>query len=159
MNIKKNIAEFFLAGSVGINISLFLAGIFSYVRLDGGFKFVNPVLIDVFGTEFRAVLVQIILSFLLGGISQISSRYIYDKDNWSLLTKTILHFIVVFGFVSLCAYTLRWIPFSFSGVLSFAIMFFMVYVIIYCIFYWSNKKNIDDINKKIMNMDKNEINI
>ena len=88
---------------ITIGISIFLG--------DGNFYPCVPSLIKQFGNEITAVIVQTILSALLGA-GFAGSSLIWEKDDWSLLKQTSVYFAIVTVLMMTVAYVCKWMEHS-----------------------------------------------
>lgn len=128
--------------TVGISISLG----------DGNYYPCVPVLIERFGSEITAVVIQTILSAVLG-VGFALSSLIWEKDNWSLLKQTGTYFAVVSVLMMTVAYVCEWMEHSIKGVLCYFAIFFLIFAVVWFtqFFFW--KKRISKLNSKIMYKD------
>ena len=105
--MKKEILKRVLIGVLGgIVISYLITIGISIVVWDGNYYPCVPTLVDRFGTQIEAVVVQTILSAVLGAGFALSS-FIWQQDNWSLLKQTGIYFLVVTILMMTIAYFLE----------------------------------------------------
>lgn len=124
--------------TIGISISLG----------DGNFYPCVPSLIERFGNEITAVIVQTILSAVLGSGFAVSSL-IWEKDDWSLFKQTSVYFVIVTILMMTVAYICEWIEHSVKGVLCYFAIFFAIFIIVWVIQFVIWKRRISKINSKI----------
>ncbi len=124
--------------TIGISISLG----------NGNFYPCVPSLIKQFGNEITAVIVQTILSALLGAGFAVSSL-IWEKDDWSLLKQTSVYFAIVTVLMMTVAYVCEWMEHSVRGVLCYFAIFFAIFIIVWVIQFIIWKRRISKINSKI----------
>lgn len=93
--MKKELVSRIVSGVLGGIVICYLITIGISISLgDGNFYPCVPSLIKQFGNEITAVIVQTILSALLGAGFAVSSL-IWEKDDWSLLKQTSVYFAIV----------------------------------------------------------------
>lgn len=124
--------------TIGISISLG----------DGNFYPCEPSLIKQFGNEITAVIVQTILSALLGA-GFAGSCLIWEKDDWSILKQTSVYFAIVTILMMTVAYVCEWMEHSVRGVLCYFAIFFVIFIIVWVIQFVIWKRRISKINSKI----------
>ena len=124
--------------TIGISISLG----------DGNFYPCVPSLIERFGNEITAVIVQTILSAVLGAGFAVSSL-IWEKDDWSLFKQTSVYFVIVTILMMTVAYVCEWMEHSVRGVLCYFAIFFAIFIIVWVIQFVIWKRRISKINSKI----------
>ena len=73
---------------------------------------------------------------------------LFAKD-WSLLRATLSHYLLMlFGFLPLATLG-GWFPFQISFYISVIIEFSLVYLIVWAVSYYLNKKKVDEINRQL----------
>ena len=72
--------------------------------------------------------------------------------HWSLLRMTATHLIVCSVFTFPIAYVMWWMPHEVKGILLYFAIFFVIYLIIWLSQYFSMKKKIEQMNKRVQNM-------
>lgn len=147
--MKKNTIFRILVGLLGgIVISYLITIGVSLVYGDGNYYPCVPSLIERFGSEVNAVIIQTILSAVLGaGFAGCS--VIWEKDEWSLLKQTGIYFAIVSVLMMTIAYICEWMEHSVSGVLSYFAIFFGIFIVIWVVQYLIWKKRISKIKKKL----------
>ena len=106
---------------------------------------------SLFVSEMSAVMVQILLTGLIG-VTFATSALVFDIVKWSLLKQYIVHFFItalVWGPIV----TLLWMPKTTIGTLIFFISFLGTYVITWAIQYMISKNDIKQINAAIQSME------
>ncbi|MGN0155265.1 MAG: DUF3021 domain-containing protein [Lachnospiraceae bacterium] len=131
----------------GIVISYLITIGISLILGDGNYYPCVPSLVERFGSEIAAVIIQTILSAILGG-GFAGSSFIWDKDDWSLLKQTGIYFSIVTVLMMTVAYFLDWMEHSISGVLSYFVIFLVIFVIVWISQYIMWKKRIARINDR-----------
>lgn len=115
---------------------------------DGNYYPCVPNLVERFGSEVNAVIIQTILSAVLGaGFAGCS--IIWEKDDWSLLKQTGIYFVIVSVLMMTIAYICEWMEHSVSGVLSYFAIFFGIFVAVWVVRYLIWKKRISKIKNRL----------
>lgn len=129
----------------GVALGQLIAIVISALKGDGAFYAVIPELVNDFGGEQSAVIVQTILLGVSGAIIGAASM-IWEIDEWSLTKQTCAHFCLFAIPFIIVAYVLYWVPHSFSGVAVSIVVLVMIYAAIWCGAYFSAKRKIQKIN-------------
>lgn len=87
-----------------------------------------------------------ILVVVIGSAVMGLSSLIYQKENWSLLTQGVLHFLGVFAIVNVMAYLNGWFAFNLSFYLGFVLQFVVIYAIIWLVIYYLQGQKVKQIN-------------
>ena len=142
--IKRALLGFPLGMAIGYTISI----VFSLAFAKGYYGAVHPELIETFGNEINAVIVQAILwgfiGFIFSGFS-----VIWEKDNWSLVKQTIITFFVYLLPMMVVGYTLKWFTFNILQVIIFILIFIFIFFFIWISIYLKTKKDVVAFNEKI----------
>ncbi len=146
--MKKVVLRSLFGAPLGLTIGIVIAVIISACVGDGRFHLVGQGLIDVYGTEFNAVLVQLIFCILYGAVWA-GSSVIWEKENWSLIRQTLTHLVITSVSTFPIAYFTGWMDHSVLGIVSYYGMFFATYFMIWLFQYLPMKKRIAQMNKKI----------
>lgn len=142
---KELLSRSFLGLLLGIVMSYLITIGISVTIGDGNFYPCVPSLIDRFGNEITAVIIQTILSAILGAGFAVAS-VIWEKDDWSLLKQTGIYFAIVTILMMTTAYICEWMEHSVKGVLTYFGIFFGIFVVIWVIRYIFWKIRISKIN-------------
>lgn len=132
----------------GIVICYFITIGISLIMNDGVYYACVPSLIDRFGNEVSAVMVQTLLSAILG-VGFAGSSILWEKDEWSLLKQTTVYFSIVSVLMMSVAYVCEWMEHSFMGFLYYFITFFVIFLVVWVIQYLIWKVRIARMNRKI----------
>ena len=146
---KKILIRAFLGSLIGIVINYLITIVISAVVGDGTFYPCVPSFTERYGNEVTAVIVQTILSALLGGGFSMASL-IWEKDDWSLLKQTGVYFAIITVLMMTVAYICEWMEHSLRGVLAYFGIFFAIFVVIWVIRYMSWKIRISKIKEKLI---------
>jgi hypothetical protein len=151
MTLKKA----FLRGLLGIPIGVFISYSITilFAVVEGGYgankySAVTPGLVSQLGGELNAVVVQYILSCVLGFAIGTASA-IYQIENWSITRQTVVHFLLISVSSLPIALFCRWINFTVPSVLSYFLEFALIYFVIWLIQRWYWKRRVEQINAKI----------
>lgn len=147
--MKKGIfVRIFVGLAGGIAISYLITIIISAAIGDGVYYPCVPSLVERYQNELAAVIVQMILSAVLGaGFS--AASLIWEKDEWSLLKQTGIYFVIITAIMMTVAYICEWMEHSVRGVLSYFGIFFLIFVVIWVARYVSWKIRISKIKEKL----------
>lgn len=145
---KKLIVRAFVGAALGLTITNVISIVTSLIINDGHFYPVPPEMIQQFGNEMNAVMIQTVSSLFYGSIWAAASL-IWEKENWSLTKQTIIHLIVCSVSTFPIAYFNYWTPHHIIGFVSYFLLFFVIYGIIWLSQYLSIKKHIKKINQKV----------
>jgi hypothetical protein len=110
---------------------------------------INCLLYTILSLAFvdKAIFWQIIgimcMGFLLGGLSRV-----YDTK-LSLLTASMIHLLGSWVIFSITAYFLKWFSFRLSIFLGASLLFTGIFLLIWTIFYYGRKKELQAINKQL----------
>ena len=148
-SLKKTIINRALLGfPLGIAIGQLMAIIISLIMEDGIFVPVPYLLIERFGNEINAVIIQTILTALIG-VTFASSSVIWEIDEWSLAKQSGIYFSITAIVFLPISYFLGWMQPSLTGFISYLTVFVCVFIINWIVGYFVWKKTIDAINRKI----------
>ena len=142
--IKRALLGFPLGIAIGYTISI----IFSLAFANGYYGAVHPELIEAFGNEINAVIVQSILWGLIGFIFS-GSSVIWEKENWSLLKQTTIVFFVYLLPMMVVGYILKWFTFNMLQVIIFISIFIFIFFVTWILIYLKTKKDVQEFNKKL----------
>ena len=142
--IKRALLGFPLGIAIGYTISI----IFSVAFANGYYGAVHPELIETFGSEINAVIVQAILwgltGFVFAGFS-----VIWEKNDWSLVKQTTIVFCAYLLPTMIVGYILKWFEFSMLQAIMFVLIFIFIFFFIWVIFYLKAKKDVKAFNERI----------
>ena len=120
----------------------------SFVVGDGNYYPCVPNLIERFGNEVTAIIIQTVLSAVLGA-GFAGSSIIWEMDEWSLLKQTSIYFGIVSVIMMTVAYICEWIEHSVKGILSYFGIFFAIFIVIWIVQYLIWKIRISKIKEGI----------
>lgn len=132
----------------GVALGQLIAIVISAVKGDGSFYAVIPELVNDFGGELSAAIVQTALLGVFGAIVGAAS-VIWELDRWGLTKQTGAHFCLFAIPFTIVAYVLYWVPRSVGGVVISVIVLAVIYAAIWCGTYFSARKKIQKINNNL----------
>lgn len=138
--MKKVIQRGFLGFPIGIAIGFIVTLIISAIIGDGLLHSAKPEIIERMGNELNAVILQTILSGIMGaGFS--TASVIWEIDSWSLAKQSGIYFAISCAIMFPIVYLANWMPHSTAGVLQYVGIFVAIFIIVWLIqyFVWKNK--------------------
>ena len=150
-NIKKDI---FCSILTSIVCGELIAIVISLCIGDGKFYATSPDFALRFSSEIKAVIFQFFCLGLFGVVVKLAS-FVWDKERWSLLKQTAIHFCIIFFTLTPLGFICDWLPppinnsFWWGTIISWCIEFIAIYIFIWLIIYISNYIKIVKINKKL----------
>lgn len=145
----------FLRGLLGFPLGLALGYMItiaiSLLLADGYYSPCVPALIDAAGSEIGAVLLQAVLSGLLGAGFGAAS-VIWEIEAWGLVKQTGIYFLIGSVLMLPVAYVNYWMEHSVQGVLSYFGIFAAIFVVIWIVQYAVNKRRVGKMNETLRNM-------
>lgn len=131
----------------GVLVGQIIAIIISLSFGDGKFHQVLPEFRALFENEITAVIVQMILTGIVGTVFATTS-IVFEIEKWSVLKQYLVHFFITAAFWIPIVY-LCWMPQNAQGILIYLANFLGVYVINWLIQYFIAKNDVKKINAKI----------
>ena len=107
-----------------------------------------PNFIERFGNEVTAIIIQTVLSAVLGA-GFAGSSIIWEMDEWSLLKQTSIYFGIVSVLMMTIAYICEWMEHSVKGVLSYFGIFFAIFIVVWIVQYLIWKVRVSKIKEGI----------
>ena len=147
--MKRKIGMGFLKGfPLGIAIGYVITIFMSLIVGDGGYHPVSSLLVAEVGGELNAVMVQTLLSGILGGVS-FAAAMVWDLEHWGLARRTAVYYLALALALFPIAYLAHWMERTLLGFFIYASFFVVISVIIWLAQYLFWKVRIDVINKKV----------
>lgn len=115
---------------------------------NGAFYPMVPGMADRFGNELIAIIVQNVLITAFGVIFGVAGM-LYEYEGWSLMKRTIVHFVLLIGTFLIVSLTLIWIPSDLVTVLRVLFLFLAIYIVIWFVTYAKILRDIRKMNRKI----------
>ena len=132
----------------GVVLSYIITIVISLTVGDGNYYPCVPGLTERFGNEVIAVIVQTVLSAILGA-GFAGSSLIWEKDEWSLLKQTSIYFGIVSVLMMTVAYVCEWMEHSVKGILSYFAIFLVIFIVVWIVQYLIWKVRISKIKEGI----------
>ena len=147
--MKKEFARRVFVGLLGgIVISYLITIGISIAMGDGSYYPCVPSLIERFGNEVTAIIMQTALSAALGA-GFAGSSIIWEMDEWSLLKQTSIYFGIVSVLMMTIAYICEWMEHSVKGILSYFGIFVAIFIAVWIVQYLIWKVRVSRIKEKI----------
>lgn len=147
--MKKHIfLQLFSGFKTGVFIGLMFSIFFSFVYSGEAFYPMPPSFVEKFSSELTAFLISVFLWGLIGVIFTMTN-YIFTSTDWSITRMTISHAIISYILFLPIALYLNWINFSVTNILSFTMIYLIIYTFFWVISMIRVKKEVDKINKHI----------
>lgn len=138
---KKILLRSLLGFPLGLALAYFITIIISWIWADGQYYPCVPELEASLGSEMNAVLMQALLSGILGA-GFAAASVIWEIESWSLVKQTGIYFSIISLIMLPIAYATYWMEHSLLGVLSYFGIFFLIYVVIWVVQYGVAKRNV-----------------
>ncbi|MCI8326450.1 MAG: DUF3021 domain-containing protein [Lachnospiraceae bacterium] len=133
---------------IGIALGYVIAIAFSFFKGEGGYMPCVPELIERAGNEINAVILQTVLSGLLGAAFAAGS-IIWELDDWSIVKQTGVYFLISSIAMMPISYVTYWMEHSVAGFLSYFGIFAAIFAVIWLVEYLVFKNMINKINTKL----------
>lgn len=145
---KKILSRGALGFPIGVTIGYFLSILFSLRWADGYYAPCVPDLVFVMGNEINAVILQTLLSGLLGaGFS--AGTVVWEIEDWSIVKQTGAYFGISFVIMMPIAYFLYWMEHSVTGFLQYFGIFILVFIIVWVIEFIIGKIMVNKMNENL----------
>lgn len=138
------ISGFPLGLAIGYSISI----IISLIWADGFYSPCVPELIDMMGSEIKAVLVQALLCGVLG-MGFAACSVIWEIEQWSLVKQTGIYFLIASVMMMPIAYVTYWMEHSLKGVISYFGIFAFIFAAVWIAQYFRAKQNVKKMNETL----------
>lgn len=147
--MKKEIIGRGLVGfPLGIALGYVITVLTSLGWGDGSYIPCMPELVSAMGNEIHAVVVQTLLSGLIGtGFA--ASSVIWEMDTWSLVKQTGIYFLIVSLVMLPIAYFAYWMEHSIIGFCVYFGIFALVFVVLWAIMYIIRRHHVKQMNEKL----------
>lgn len=147
--MKKQIIKRSLWGfPLGITLGYLITILISLGWANGYYVPCVPELILATGNEINAVILQTLLSGIIGtGFA--ASSVIWDIDNWSTVKQTGIYFSIISIIMLPIAYLTYWMEHSVRGFLIYFGIFVFIFTIFWITMYVVGKNNVKKMNAKL----------
>ena len=139
--VSRVLYSFPIGISCSVGISLFLSLLFG----EGKYYPFAASLVFFTGSEVKAMLMQTILSGILGSVFG-GMSFIWKMERWSILKQTAVYFLSVSIPMMGISYLLYWMEHSLSGFLLYFLIFVMVFIVVWLFnlaVYWFKVKRMN----------------
>ncbi len=137
--------------AIGAIIPIIISGLFG----NGTYYFATPELIEQTGSELNAVVLQTVLSGIIG-VSFSAASLIWDIDSWSLAKQSAAYFTITSLVMLPVAYIANWMEHSLQGFVSYFSIFVVIFIIVWIVMYFFWRKEIEKINLGIQKGDQRQ---
>ena len=128
--MKKIVSRVLYSFPIGISCSVGISLLLSLIFGEGKYyPFADP-LVSFTGSEVKAMLMQTILSGILGSVFG-GMSFIWEIERWSILKQTAVYFLSVSIPMMGISYLLYWMEHSLSGFLLYFLIFVMVFIVVW----------------------------
>ena len=128
--MKKIVSRVLYSFPIGISCSVGISLLLSLIFGEGKYyPFASPLVLFT-GSEVKAMLMQTILSGILGSIFG-GMSFIWEIERWSILKQTAVYFLSVSIPMMGISYLLYWMEHSLSGFLLYFLIFVMVFFVVW----------------------------
>ncbi len=145
---KEFVLRVFVGLLGGIVISYLITIGISLAIGDGSYYPCVLSLVERFGNEVTAIIIQTVLSAVLGA-GFAGSSIIWEMDKWSLLKQTSIYFGIVSVLMMTVAYICEWMEHSVKGILSYFAIFLVIFIVVWIVQYLIWKVRITKIKEGI----------
>lgn len=146
--MKKTVQRSLLGFPLGVFIAYTITVAISFFQKDGSYLPVVPSLTVSMGGELNAVVLQYILSGILG-VGFAAGSVIWENEDWSILKRTVTHWVVTSVVMFPIAYISRWMEHTIAGIVSYILIFMAIYVVIWLAQYIAWRRKVQEINQKL----------
>ena len=147
--VSRVLYSFPIGISCSVGISLFLSLLFG----EGKYYPFAASLVFFTGSEVKSMLLQTMLSGILGSVFG-GMSFIWEIERWSILKQTAVYFLSVSIPMMGISYLLYWMEHSLNGFLLYFLIFVMVFFVVWLFnfaIYWFKVRRINeelDLEKK-----------
>lgn len=132
---------------LGVAMGYIITIIISFVWGQGNYSPCVPSLISITGSEINAVILQAILSGILGSSFAMCS-VIWETD-WSIAKQTGIYFMITAMVMLPIAYFSNWMKHTLSGFLIYFGVFVVIFIVVWIAQYLFWKNRIKKANAKV----------
>lgn len=149
MTLRKALFRGLLGIPIGVFISSTITLLISLFFLEEGvYHPVVPEFAKATGNQVTAVLLQYLLSGLMG-FGYGSGSAVFEVENWSITKQAVIHFFIVTIVTFPIAFLCYWMEHTLWGVVSYILLFFAIYFIIWLIQMYFLRQKVEGINNSI----------
>ncbi len=155
-NSKRIFKKCIIGFIAGILFGLIITIVFSILTPGGRISFVNPEFTNEIGNMPVALLIQSVLTGLLGLVGYGGSE-VYSVENWSITKATLIHFGAVIVVFFAIGFALHWMRVDDGlAILIMLGIYIFVYTVLWIIQYLRVKSQVRDLNSGLEKMKKGQ---
>lgn len=117
---------------VGITIGYLIGIVISFIWAEGYYVPCVPDLAEAMGNEINGVILQTLLSGLLGA-GFAAGSVIWEIERWGIVKQTGVYFVIISVIMMPIAYVLYWMEHSIHGFISYFGIFALIFAVIWAI--------------------------
>ncbi len=133
---------------LGISIGYVMSVVFSAIFAGGNYGAVHPELVELYGSEINAVIIQAVLWGIIGFVFS-GFSVVWELETWSYAIQTIVVFVSYIVTMTPIALFLRWINPSLSSISLFVVIFVAIFFSIWMLIHLKTKSDIKALNDEI----------
>ena len=151
--MKKIVSRVLYSFPIGISCSVWISLFLSLLFGEGKYYPFAASLVFFTGSKVKAMLLQTMLSGILGSVFG-GMSFIWEIERWSILKQTAVYFLSVSIPMMGISYLLYWMEHSLNGFLLYFLIFVMVFFVVWLFnfaIYWFKVRRINqelDLEKK-----------
>lgn len=130
---------------IGFLIGMAVGNLIAWMTSAGSGMIYNPAFMERMGGLTAAMIIQTLLSGLLGAVSMAGMAF-YEIDRWPLALGTAAHFLIIEAFYVPIALVLRWVEGPAELLISMAIQL-VIFILIWLIMYLRYKAQVRELNE------------
>lgn len=139
--------------TVGMIVGLIISIFYSYVFADGVYYPMSPYSSSgqflYKNVSETTTFIIALISWALMGVGFTFAAKVYQRDEWSIFKMTLIHFVILLVFFLPLSVISGWYPLTLGAILSFVLIFIIVYAFIWFISFLINMYRINKINSKL----------
>lgn len=146
--LKETLKRCLIGAPIGVTISTLITIFISLGVGDGHFYPIPHELIDACPNEITAMIIQFVCSMVYGAVFG-GSSVIWQIERWSLLRQTVTHLAVISVAAFPLAYLMHWMGHTVGGVISYVLLTFAIYAVIWIALYLPIRRRIKKLNDAV----------
>lgn len=145
---KQIILRGFLGFPIGIAIGYCITIVISLIWAEGYYAPCVPELVSAVGNEINGVIVQALLTGLLG-VGFGACSVIWEIEQWGIMKQTGVYFGIVAVIMMPIAYLLYWMEHSMQGFISYFGIFILIFIVIWVIQFTIGRHTVKKMNANL----------
>lgn len=143
--MKRAILRGFLGIPMGIAINYVFTIAFSLILAEGSYVPCAPALLAAVGSQIGAVVVQAVLSGIVGA-GFAAASVIWEIEEWSIARQTGSCFVIYGVIMFPIAYLANWMAHTVAGILSYIVIFAVIFAVMWLVFHLFWRKRVKELN-------------